>query len=194
MDPIDRLYEPGYVSYDPLVADIYASVADNRPQAPVTGEIRGMQIDLPAGSELLFPVEDAGDRTLFGDSTLSHPLYYGVQLSIPRVAHDTTLRLPLFVNGISGTGTVEIGGQSYEIGSSGLDARFGREAEVPAPDSARAFRLLVGDALVLRPAGFFELGAAGRVRRLLPRAGKGARRDGLCELVGGARAASRCWS
>ncbi len=125
LEPLRPMYDSSYIAYDPVVADIYASAGNNRADLPVTGESRGMQLDLPAGSEFVFPVADGADPSLFGDAMLSHPIYYGAQLRIPSVAEDTTLQLPLFVSGISGTGTVNIGEQSYEIGSSNLDARFG---------------------------------------------------------------------
>jgi len=124
LQPLRPMYDPSYIAYDPLLADIYASTADNRPETPGTGEIRGMQMDLPAGSELVFPVEKAADTSLFWESTLSHPLYYEAQLSVPGIAEDWVLRLPLFVTGISGSGRVDIEDQSYEIGSPELEARF----------------------------------------------------------------------
>jgi hypothetical protein len=125
VQPINPLYDSSYIAYDPLIANIYASTGNNWTQVPVMGESRGMQLDLPAGSELVFPVANGAVTSLFADAALAHPVYYGAQLLIPSVAEETTLRLPLFVSGISGGGTVEIGDQSYELGSSALDARFG---------------------------------------------------------------------
>jgi hypothetical protein len=122
--PIDPAYDASYVAYEPLIADIYASTQNNRAKAPAMGDSRGMQIELPAGSDFAFPVANASDPWLFGDATLSHPLYYGAELRVPAVAQDTELRLPLFVTGISGGGQVQIGDQTYDIGSVELDARF----------------------------------------------------------------------
>lgn len=125
LQPIDPLYDLSYLGYQPLISNIYGSMANNHSELPVTGESRGMQVDLPAGSEFVFPIEAAADTSLFEDATLSHPLYYGAQLNIPVVARDTLLQLPLFAVGISGIGKVEIGGQVFDIGSTELDGRFG---------------------------------------------------------------------
>jgi hypothetical protein len=123
-EPIDPLYDSSYIAYEPLISDIYGSAEDNRAEPPVVGESRGMQIELPAGSEFIFPTEPGVNTFLFGEEALSHPLYYGAQLRVPSVAGDTVLCLPLFVLGISGVGEVDIDGKTYDIGSPELEERF----------------------------------------------------------------------
>ncbi|HET9406554.1 MAG TPA: hypothetical protein VFO39_04905 [Candidatus Sulfotelmatobacter sp.] len=123
LHPIDPIYDSSYVAYDPLIAGFYASTGDNVAMPPDAAESRGMEVDLPAGSEFIFPVD--GTRATFQNyATLTAPLYYRAQLKIAELKGDAALQLPLFVVDISGAGKVEIAGRTYDIGSSELSAFF----------------------------------------------------------------------
>jgi hypothetical protein len=149
LNPINPVSEPGSWPYSETVAAIYASASDNAiadshllPAVPM----EGVRLAIPAGATLTYPglwtetpITFEGMASIILDDRLADWRYWiGIYappdpVSIPfskqarlELASGWTgpLALPLFVWDVQGSGSVEIEGQTYEIGSSELVERL----------------------------------------------------------------------
>lgn len=142
LHPVNPIYEPSNEAYWENLAGFYSSIENNWSMPPQGAESRGMQVTLPAKSELIFPVRSDPKTFLSGGSLPSTPLYYLAQIQIPEVDSDVYLELPLFMVGASGSGEIEVAGQTYTLGSAELAAFFAQFAndEYPKPVTAVLLR------------------------------------------------------
>lgn len=119
LNPISPVWDADFSGYSELLATIYDESGGEDKQFYEVPEIEEMPalIDMPAGSWLRFPVRfEKSIASYFGNKVLAAG---AMEFVIPSGFHGE-VALPFVVVDIDGVGSVEIDGETYEIGSPGL--------------------------------------------------------------------------